>query len=29
MVKWIEARPDDRPAIEAAKAKARFSLATA
>ncbi len=29
MVKWIEPRPDDRIAIEAARAAARFSLATA
>ena len=27
MVKWIQPRPDDRPAIEAAKAAARFTLA--
>jgi acetoin utilization deacetylase AcuC-like enzyme len=28
MVKWLEPRPDDRPAIEAARSAARFSLAT-
>ena len=26
MVKWLQARPDDRPAIEAARAAARFTL---
>jgi hypothetical protein len=29
MVKWIEPRPDDRLAIDAARTAARFSLATA
>ena len=29
MVKWLEPRPDDRAAIDAAKAASRFTLATA
>jgi hypothetical protein len=29
MVKWLEPRPDDRVAIDAARSAARFSLATA